>query len=159
MTGEAFADRWDVPTTTRTVRLDAGEFETVAAGPDRWVRALVRDGAGRVALVRNRWSDGWVLPGGKPAPGEPFRSAAVREVREETGLSVTVERPLEVVEPTFVHGGDSTSGQFVVFEAHAADPDLGEDLGADATEIREADWFGEVPSRCEDAELLARHFP
>jgi len=156
------SDRWDVPATAETVRLDADEFETVseaiAAGHDRWVRALVRDGAGRVALVRNRWSDGWVLPGGKLESGEAPRDAAVRELREETGLSVTVERPLEVVEQTFVYGGDSVSGAFVVFEAHAADAELGDDLGADETEIRDARWFDEVPPRCEDAELLGRHF-
>jgi len=158
----ALSDRWDVPTTARTDRLDAEEFETVSAaidaGRDRWVRALVRDEAGRVALVRNRWSDGWVLPGGKREPGEPLRDAAVREVREETGLSVTVERPLEVVERTFVRGGDSVSGAFVVFEARAPDSELGDDLGADAGEIRAARWFAEAPDRCEDAGLLDRHF-
>lgn len=54
--------------------------------------AIVREG-GRVLLVQNRWPIGtvWSLPGGRIEPGEAAPDAAVREVREETGL---------VVEPT-----------------------------------------------------------
>jgi 8-oxo-dGTP diphosphatase len=55
--------------------------------------AVVRDSAGRLLLVlrgrepgRGRWS----LPGGRVEAGETVAEAAVREVREETGLDVVV---------------------------------------------------------------------
>lgn len=50
---------------------------------------IVRDG-GRVALVQNRWPVGtfWTLPGGRLEPVESLAEAAVREIAEETGLSV-----------------------------------------------------------------------
>ncbi|UPV73757.1 NUDIX hydrolase [Halorussus limi] len=179
----------DLPRSEETILLDPDAFDTVRqnveAGFDRWVGAVVRDGTGRVVLVRNRWSVGWVLPGGDPEPGESLREAVVREVREETGLDATVERPLEVVEQTFTAdeaiadwtaasdeatadgstASDETataatavSGSFVVFEARTDDPTLGEDLGRDDDEIADAAWFHSVPAECEHRSLVARHF-
>lgn len=51
---------------------------------------MVYDDSGRV-LVQRRNDPGWpgcVFPGGHVEPGESFVDAAVREVREETGLTV-----------------------------------------------------------------------
>jgi 8-oxo-dGTP diphosphatase len=51
----------------------------------------------RVLLVRRRADDGappWVLPGGKLEPGESPEAASVREVLEETGLTVEATRVL-----------------------------------------------------------------
>lgn len=164
---DRLADRDDVVRSEQTISLDAEAFETVRenaeAGFDCWVGTLVRDGDGRIALVRNRWSDGWVLPGGDVERGESLREATVREVREETGLDATVERPLEVVEQTFAAdspaGPDSSavSGHFVVFEAQSDDASLGDDLGRDDGEIADAAWFESVPEECEHAALLSRH--
>jgi 8-oxo-dGTP diphosphatase len=41
---------------------------------------------GRVLLVHRPRYDDWTLPKGKLDPGETFEEAALREVREETGL-------------------------------------------------------------------------
>ncbi len=54
-----------------------------------------------VLLVRHRWR-GWVPPGGKVDDGEDPREAAVREVREETGLRVVLTfRPAAVAVRAF----------------------------------------------------------
>ena len=47
---------------------------------------------GRVLLSVRVDLRGWELPGGNPEPGEPDEACVVREVREETGLDVVVER-------------------------------------------------------------------
>ncbi|MGW4725808.1 NUDIX hydrolase [Streptomyces sp. NPDC004291] len=52
--------------------------------------AVVTDGRGRVLLQRRRDSGLWALPGGGMEMGESLPGAAVREVREETGLDVEV---------------------------------------------------------------------
>lgn len=49
---------------------------------------FVRDGQGRVLLVRRADSGNWTLPGGMQDLGESITQTAVREVREETGLDV-----------------------------------------------------------------------
>ncbi|HVT21050.1 MAG TPA: NUDIX domain-containing protein [Mycobacteriales bacterium] len=55
--------------------------------------AVVRDADGRLLLVRRGHppaQGSWSLPGGRVEPGEAHAEAAVREVREETGLDVEV---------------------------------------------------------------------
>lgn len=44
------------------------------------------------------------FPGGKCEPGESAETCAVRECREETGMSVTVERLLQRCDFTYPHG-------------------------------------------------------
>lgn len=54
---------------------------------------MVTDGCGNV-LVQDRTDVNWpgiVFPGGHVEPGEPFTAAVIREVFEETGI--TVEKP------------------------------------------------------------------
>lgn len=48
--------------------------------------------AGRVLLTVRADLRGWELPGGNLEPGESGEGCLVREVREETGLEVEVER-------------------------------------------------------------------
>ncbi|MEU8202606.1 NUDIX domain-containing protein [Streptosporangium sp. NPDC049046] len=67
------------------------------------VGAIVLDGSGRMLLVRRGHPPGeglWSVPGGRVESGESDSEAVVREVLEETGLTVvpgrlagTVDRP------------------------------------------------------------------
>lgn len=50
------------------------------------VAVVVRDPAGRLLLVRDRDEGVWSLPAGAVEPGEAPLEAALRELREETGL-------------------------------------------------------------------------
>jgi ADP-ribose pyrophosphatase YjhB (NUDIX family) len=57
------------------------------------VGAIVFDETRRLLLIRRAHPPGeglWSLPGGRVEPGESDAEAVVREVREETGLTVTV---------------------------------------------------------------------
>jgi 8-oxo-dGTP pyrophosphatase MutT (NUDIX family) len=45
------------------------------------------------------------LPKGTPIPGETLEETALREVREETGLTVRIVSPLDAIRYTFVQRG------------------------------------------------------
>ncbi|MEU1230575.1 NUDIX domain-containing protein [Streptomyces sp. NPDC005828] len=52
--------------------------------------AVVTDGQGRLLLQRRRDNDLWALPGGAVDMTDSLPGAAVREVKEETGLDVEI---------------------------------------------------------------------
>ena len=56
------------------------------------VAAIIRDGDGGILLQRRSDNGLWGLPGGSVEIGESVSAAIVREVKEETGLVVEVER-------------------------------------------------------------------
>jgi 8-oxo-dGTP pyrophosphatase MutT (NUDIX family) len=66
-----------------------------ARGMTLGVRGLVRDGEGRVFLVKHSYVSGWHLPGGGVETGETMLSALTRELREEGNI--------EIVSPPRLH--------------------------------------------------------
>ncbi len=99
--------------------------------------AVVTDHEGRILLVRRRFppeAGGWCLPGGLAEAGEGPEEAARREVREETGLEVSVVRHL------------ATLGHFVAFvEAESSGGAL-----LAGSDVLDLGWFtpAEAPALC-----------
>ena len=59
------------------------------------VGAVVTDGQGRLLMIKRGHEPGaglWSIPGGRIEPGETDAEALVREMLEETGLTVQVGR-------------------------------------------------------------------
>jgi len=80
--------------------------------------ALVHKG-GRLLLVRrNEQPDigKWSFPGGAVELGETTQEAAVREVKEETGLDIKIERLFDVLTLMPHEGGSTSPRQAVVID-------------------------------------------
>ncbi|WP_135830022.1 NUDIX hydrolase [Halorussus halobius] len=130
------------------------ENEAFSAG---WaVSAVVVDDSERVLLAYHGGDGSWLLPGGSVQPGESLRDATVREVREETGVSVKPDRPYAVVENIVQHGEDSRSFTFVLFSAHAITTEIGSELGTPDEPIEDADWFDDLPDNVFKREIAER---
>jgi ADP-ribose pyrophosphatase YjhB (NUDIX family)/GNAT superfamily N-acetyltransferase len=104
---------------------------------------VIRDGEGRLLLVKRADDGTWCLPGGRLEPGESWAACAVRECREETGLAVALRGLFGVYsEPRDqVHtypDGDRIQVTGVVFTAEVLD---GEVLPVDAREITSSGYF------------------
>jgi 8-oxo-dGTP diphosphatase len=105
------------------------------------VAALVSDG-GRVLLVRRGAIPSiglWALPAGYMDADELPEEALAREVREETGMQIRVERQLGIVP---LGGWQERRGILLVYAAAATGGEL-----APADDVTEAVWFApaEIP--------------
>lgn len=130
------------------------ENEAFSAG---WaVSAVVLDGDGRVLLAYHSGDSAWLAPGGSVQPGESLREAVIREVREETGVSITLDRPHAIVENVARCDGVSRSFLFVMFSARAASTEVGGELGEPGEPIKAADWFDTLPADVFEKSLLER---
>jgi 8-oxo-dGTP diphosphatase len=123
------------------------------------VVVLVED-RGKVLLVRRgpgRWQEGrWCLPGGFIEFGEDFLSAGLREVKEETGLSVRVQSLLSVVS-NFLAPRMHTL--VIVLLAHPLPGDQEGRPGDDADSLAWHPLEGPFPALAfeADAHILARY--
>ena len=120
----------------------------------RTARVMLFDEGGAVLLIRfvAMRPDGefvfWALPGGEIEDGETEAEAAVRELREELGIEVSVEGPVYRDANQFWHQGEMQDNVDFLFRARCGrgDPCL---TGVTAEEIammREMRWWtvGEI---------------
>jgi len=114
--------------------------EQVSAGGVVFRRA---EGRVEVALISVGADRRWQLPKGLVGRGESPESAALREVREETGLAAEIIAPLETVEYWYFSKGGREAGARVRFHkfvhfflmSYAAGDVSGHD-----DEVNEARW-------------------
>ena len=85
---------------------------------------------------RGRDSVTWTLPKGTPDPGETIEETALREVAEETGLSVRIIEPLPSIEYNFVQDGTRIRKTVHYF---LMEP-VGGDLSRHDTEFERVRW-------------------
>lgn len=88
------------------------------------VAGIVLDARHRVLLHRRHVGDGWAPPSGSIEPGETIEAALRRELEEETGLQVAIDRIVGIYsEPgiQIVHYPDDHDVHFVttVIACHA----------------------------------------
>lgn len=113
---------------------DTHRFSVSVAG------AVLRED-GRVLAIRRRDNGHWEPPGGVLESGEPMQEGLVREVLEETGLTVKAERLSGVYQNL---GRDIVA---LVFRCHAVSGDL-----RPSDETSELEWLTQ-------AEIIERMTP
>lgn len=121
---------------------------------ERWLRvvAVVKMGGGVVMIkkpvvIRDAYGmpmklDGWILAGGKPEGDESYEETAIREIEEETGLDVEVERLLGVYIFRFLNQGEQVDATLIAFSTQATGGTL-----RSGKEVRKVKFFEEIIER------------
>lgn len=139
----------------------AGSLGALRSPDDPGVRRVItvsavvfRDEAGRVLSVRKKGTDRFMLPGGKPEPGETAAQTAVREIAEELGITLAATRLTLLGE--FESEAANEPGHLLCGTVFTW-PDLVEPRVA--AEIEEARWatLDELESDPRTAPMTARH--
>lgn len=94
--------------------------------------AVVIDG-GRILLTKREDFQVWCLPGGHTDPGESVAETAVREIREETGLAIALDRFVGI----YSRIGSDPAIHLNVFAAHP----VGGSLQPQADEVIDIGFF------------------
>lgn len=95
---------------------------------------------GQVLLISTQQGRRWQLPKGHIEAGETPEQAAVREVREETGVTGRVLAPLPEVDYWYVEKRSLRIHKRV--EYFLLDYESGDAADFDAAEVSGAGWFG-----------------
>ncbi|HUP64474.1 MAG TPA: NUDIX hydrolase [Thermoanaerobaculia bacterium] len=100
---------------------------------------VVRSDEGRpyVAMIATRGKTRWGLPKGAANGGETQEAAAVREVKEETGLDAEILSHLDTIE-YFFRAGEMLIHKFVDFYLMAF---RGGEMEPQLSEVDDAAWF------------------
>jgi 8-oxo-dGTP pyrophosphatase MutT (NUDIX family) len=104
---------------------------------------VIRERAGvlEVAVIRPRGRTIWALPKGHIDAGEVPEQTACREVKEETGLDATVEKPLGEIHYVYQWRGKSVSKKVHFFLLRYAAGEIDALEPAMRVEVESARWM------------------
>lgn len=120
----------------------------VAAGAILW---RIDRGELKVAIIHRARYDDWSWPKGKLDKGETIPQAAVREIREETGLKVTLGIPLAEINYKLDNGSNK---RVHYWAAHVSNKALAASKFKPSEEVAKVDW--KTPKQA--ARLLSYQF-
>lgn len=106
----------------------------VAAGAILW---RIEKNELKVAIIHRARYDDWSWPKGKLDKGETIAQAAVREIREETGLKVTLGVRLAEINYKMPNGSDK---QVHYWAANVSDKTLAASKFKPSEEVAKVDW-------------------
>jgi 8-oxo-dGTP diphosphatase len=108
---------------------------------------------GLIAVVHRPQHGDWSLPKGKLEPGEDDATAAVREVREETGRDAVIEQDLGTVSYEVASGRPKTV-RWYLMRASSDATDLADDV--DTVRWLAPENVEEILTYATDRDVLAR---
>ncbi len=98
-----------------------GPFALNPSAAATGAEVAIRDGLGRVLLIRRSDTGQWAMPGGACEVGESWAAAAAREAREEIGLEIdpATLQLVQAFDNRFITAEETTIPVIAVFTAEA----------------------------------------